>query len=235
MTDFDFPELPSDDELGITDEDREAYKKDFGAGEAETSDPELAELLKDVPAKPSAEAGAESADGAGGPTARGADSGVTKRKWRGPITLVVLLLVSTFASSRTGLPRPVPANAPDSAFSSARAMSTLVDMARRPHPPGSPEHTRVRDFVVAEMMALGMNPEIQTATSLIQSESRARAATVRNVVARIPGTSPTGGVLITAHYDSREGAVGAGDDGSGVVAALEAIRALQTGPPLSDV
>ena len=232
MTDFDFPELPSDDELGITDEDREVYEKDFAGGEPETSDPELSALLKDVPAKPSAEAGVASAAGAGGPVAAAAGPGVIRRKWRGPITFVLLLLVSTFASSRTGLPRPVPANAPDSVFSSARAMSTLVDMARRPHPPGSPEHTRVRDFVVSEMRALGMDPEIQTATSLIQSEARARAATVRNVVARIPGTAPTGGVLITAHYDSREGAVGAGDDGSGVVAALEAIRALQTGPPL---
>jgi len=305
MSDFEFPDLPSDEELGITDEDRKAYEEEFGGESTDTGDPELAELLGDsattpkpgdpsgsspspkdakrtekqlarearkaekaaraearrvkkeqekearARAKAGAKAGAlggnvghegsEEGRSGGSPeghlAARGAasasDDGV-KRTWRGPVTLVALLLVSAFASTRTGLPRPVPANAPDSVFSSSRAMSTLVEMARRPHPPGSPEHARVRNFLVSELAELGMEAEIQTTTSLVQFGARARAATVRNIVARIPGSAPSGGVLITAHYDSREIAVGAGDDASGVVTALEAIRALRTGPPLQN-
>ena len=149
--------------------------------------------------------------------------------WQSAFMLIALLLISVFASTRTGLPRPVAANAPDSVFSSARAMTTLVGMVRRAHPPGSPEHAWVRGFIVEEMLKLGLEPRVQTTTSVVQGFDGARSATVRNIVARVPGTSSTGAVLVTAHYDSRELAIGAGDDGSGVVAVLEAIRAVRTG------
>ena len=153
-------------------------------------------------------------------------------RWQAFLMLTALFSLSIFASSRTGLPSPVAANAPDSVFSSARAMTTLTGMVRRAHPPGSPEHAWVRSFIVEEMLKLGLDPQVQTTTSVLQGFDGARAATVRNIIARVPGTSPTGAVLITAHYDSREIAVGAGDDGSGVVAALESIRAVRTGLPL---
>ena len=74
---------------------------------------------------------------------------------------------------------------------------------------------------------------MQTTTSTPPGGSFTRAATVRNVLARIPGSQPGGpAVLVTAHYDSREIALGAGDDGSGVVTILETLRALGTGPQL---
>ena len=155
-----------------------------------------------------------------------------RSKWRGPATLAILLAVSWVASSRTGLPRPVPANAPDTAFSSSRAMSTLIEIATDAHPPGSPEHARVREFLLERLRSLGLEPEVQTTTALIQRPTRARAATVRNIVVRIPGTDPTGGVLMTAHYDGREISVAAADDGSGVVSILEAVRAIGAGEQL---
>lgn len=308
MSDYDFPELPSDEELGITDEDREKYADQVGDDSPEMSEAELAALLGPVTArggspgaasgasdqKPdraeakearkkdkaaraearraekerkkqekaarkaarAAKAGAKAGGGAaaapvatagetsgsasssgggaappsGPPTAEAAAA--SGGRWKGPLTLVALIAVAAFASSRTGIPAPAPANTPDSLFSSSRAMTTLVDMVRRAHPTGSPEHAWVRDFIVGELTELGLSPEIQTTTSLVQSGQRARAATVRNIVARLPGTAPTGGVLVTAHYDSREISAGAADDGSGVVTILEAIRAIRTGGPL---
>ena len=331
MSKYDLPELPSDDELGITDEDREAYAKDFGDDKPEMSDAERRALLGDAPppkssadpkgsrpdpgaarkaekarkkaekerlkaekqrlkeekkrakakkSAPSASsakragepaskddqqrrleairaAGAAAASGAarpgtgqqapggsgggkppGGPppeqpkTPPGSPAGGPRSRWRGPVTLAVLILVAAVASSRTGLPRPVPANAADTAFSSSRAMSTLIEIAREPHPPGSPEHERVRSLLVDRLRALGLEPEVQTTTSMIQSATRARAATVRNIVARVPGTDPTGAVLLTAHYDGREISRAAADDGSGVVTILEAVRAVLAGQPL---
>lgn len=264
MSKFDFPELPSDDELGITDEDREQYAKDFPDDGPELSDAEMEALLGASPAareKP-ADAKAEKkaakgeakaareqsrADAAAAKQAHKDERAAAKRarveaaagdapapRWRGPVTLVALVLFALFSSSRTGQPRPVPANAPDSAFSSARAMATLVEVARAPHPTGSPEHARVRGLLIERLRDLGLEPEVQTTTSLVSSETQARSATVRNIVARIPGTSPTGTVLITAHYDSREIAVGAADDGAGIVVILEALRALRSGPPLAN-
>ena len=152
---------------------------------------------------------------------------------RGFVTLGLLLLVAWFSSSFRTIPSPVPASAPDSVFSSGRAMSHLVRIASEAHPPGSPAHADVREYLLAQLRALGHEPTVQTATSTPPGELFTRAATVRNILARIPGSQPGGrAVLVTAHYDSREIALGAADDASGVVAILESVRALGTGPPL---
>ena len=160
------------------------------------------------------------------------NKGEAPNRWRGVITIALMFLMSCFFSTRTGQPSPASANAPETEFSSARAMSILVEIARQAHPPGSPEHERVRGYLVDRLTTLGLDPEIQTSTSSFQRRTMARTATVRNVIARLPGTASTGAILITAHYDSRGLAVGAGDDGTGVVSILETLRAIQTGPPL---
>ena len=72
MSDYDFPELPSDDELGITDEDRKEYEKNLPDDGPEMNDAELAALLGEVP-------GGRAAAGAGkGST--GSGSSDTKKK-----------------------------------------------------------------------------------------------------------------------------------------------------------
>jgi hypothetical protein len=58
------------------------------------------------------------------------------------------------------------------------------------------------------------------------------AAHVRNVIARRAGTMPGPALMLMAHYDSRELAPGASDDGYGVVALLETARALAESPPM---
>ncbi len=153
-------------------------------------------------------------------------------KNRGPLAAAVLLLAAFASASERGVPRPVPANAPADEFSSARAMTDLIEIAQAPHPPGSPEHARVRGYLEARLTDLGLDPQVQTTTALLRGGPYAIAATVRNVVARLPGRESTGSVLLTAHYDGHEGSFGAGDDGSGVVAILEALRAVQQGEPL---
>ena len=149
------------------------------------------------------------------------------RGLRGVVSLVLLIVAAWFSSSFRTAPAPVPASAPDSVFSSARAMTHLVRIASDAHPPGSPAHGRVREYLLEQLRGLGHDPTVQTTTSITGGGLAPRAATIRNVVARIPGSDPGGrAVLVTAHYDSREIARGAGDDGSGVVAILEGLRAL---------
>jgi Peptidase family M28 len=243
MSDYDFPELPSDEELGITEEDG----KDLPDDGPEMSDEEMRALLGEEPtpalpaSEPSPAAGRQEAT----PAAKGQEAAPPeapkpkpapppRTRWQGAVTLLFMLGLATAMSSRTGIPSPVPANAPDTAFSSARAMSLDVEIARTAHPTGSPEHARVRQFIIERLQALGLEPEVQTTTSLVQNASVARSATVRNVLARLPGTASTGAVLVTAHYDSREVARGAGDDGSGVVTILEAVRAVRARGPLKN-
>jgi hypothetical protein len=243
MSKYDPPELPSDETLGITEEDRKALERELPADRPELSKDEMIALLGEsfppeagVPAgetraqarkRNKQKASAASSALAAAPRAAGLRS-----RARGPFTLFALVAVAALSSTRAALPRPVPANASDTLFSSSRAMSTLIEIARRPRPIGSPEHARVRELLVERLRALGLETEVQTATSSVETEQGLRVATVRNVVARLPGTASTGAVLVTAHYDSRELAPGAGDDASGVAAILEALRALGTREPL---
>jgi len=228
MTDYKLPELPSDDELGITEDDRRSFEDERTREGSELTAEEMEALL----GGPAGEAGPATPGAGPAPPRQPRVAEGPRSRWRGPVTLAVLVATSVVASTRTGVPRPVPANAPDTAFSSARAMTELVEIARRPRPIGSPEHARVRQLLVDRLRSLGLQPEIQTATSIGEVQGVAGAATVRNVVARLPGTSPTGAILLTAHYDTRELAPGAADDGTGIVAILEAIRALQAGQPV---
>jgi hypothetical protein len=51
-------------------------------------------------------------------------------------------------------PDAAPASAPLTEFSSARAMKQLRVIARNPHPIGSSEEARVRDYLLSELTAL---------------------------------------------------------------------------------
>ncbi|MCG6990051.1 MAG: M28 family peptidase [Gemmatimonadetes bacterium] len=248
MSDYKVPELPSDDELGITDDDKEKYGKE---SEPELSPDERAALLGESGKAPEPPAGAPppaKPKGKGKATRKepGAPAEPRERpprrldaapptRWKGPVTFVLLAAVGFLSSSYRAVPSPVPANAPDTAFSSARAMSSLVEIARQAHPVGSTEHARVREYLVSRLRELGLDPSVETATSLIRLRSGViRGATVRNILARIPGTASTGAVLIDAHYDGAGLSHAAADDGAGVVAVLEAVRALKAGPPLKN-
>ena len=157
----------------------------------------------------------------------------------GATTFALLALVAWSSSPSRAVPDPVAIDAPASVFSSGRAMAHLARIAHTAHPTGSPEHTRVREYLMRQFRELGHDPVVQTDTSYSPQLAGAatvlvRAATVRNILVRIRGTGAGPAVLVTAHYDSDEIAVGAADDGSGVVAILEAVRALGTGPPLAN-
>ncbi|HSW30956.1 MAG TPA: M28 family peptidase [Longimicrobiales bacterium] len=249
MTDYRIPKLPSDDELGITKKDLEEYS---GDDKPELSEKEMAALLGEAPrapapppppppkGAPSQKPHAKEKEGKqkkakepkAKPEPRAQQPEGPRSGWRGTATLVALLAAAWFTSGYRTLPAPVPANAADTTFSSARAMTHLVEIARRPHPTGSPAHTQVRDYLLERLRGLGLEPDVQTTTSLVGRESFVRAATVRNIVARIPGTASSGSLVVTAHYDGREIARAAADAGFGVVSILEMVRALQAGASL---
>ena len=161
------------------------------------------------------------------PTRRG-DRAVGMWLW----TLVALLALGWGASSNRRLPDPVPANRSDTLFSSARAMSQLVEIARRPHAPGSPEHDRVREYLLERLRSLGLEPQVQTVTTVIRDSETAQAVTIRNILTRAPGTASTGTIVLTAHYDAAPLSPGAGDDGVGIAALLEMVRAVVASEPL---
>ena len=148
-----------------------------------------------------------------------------------PAGILILLAVTTaFVLWMQEPPIPVAASAPADVFSAERAMVHVRQIARAPHPPGTPEHDRVRGYVVAELQKLGFTTKVQKRLAHRDEHDGAlRMASVENIVAEKPGTAPTGTLLLTAHYDSHLSGPGAGDDAAGVAALLEAMRALGSG------
>src|ERR1043166_886463 len=147
------------------------------------------------------------------------------------IAFLFVAICIVFAERASRPPGAVAENAPLTVFSAERAMKHVVAIAQRPHPVGSAEHDRVRDYLVAQLRNLGLDPQIQTAAGV--GTRSADAGRVQNVLARMPGRQSGGpAVLLVAHYDSVEAAPGAADDGAGIAAILETVRALRAGAPL---
>jgi hypothetical protein len=105
-------------------------------------------------------------------------------------------------------------------------------ISRAPHPTGSEEHTRVRDYVREELGKLGLSPELETGMGAYSRRGRQFSGYVENIVARMPGTANTRPVMLAAHYDSTPRGPGAADDAHGVAALLGTMRALNSGPRL---
>jgi hypothetical protein len=132
-------------------------------------------------------------------------------------------------------PVSVPTNAPIVEFSSGRAMKHLDAIAKAPHPIGSPENTEIRNYILQELTAKGLTPEIKE-TTVVNPRwgSPFDAGTVHNIIVRLEGTQPTKAVLLMSHYDSVPNGAGASDDGVGVAAMLETLRALKVESPLKN-
>jgi hypothetical protein len=89
-----------------------------------------------------------------------------RRSWLGALTmLLVMASMVALALYQFVPPAVVPADAPAKEFSAERAMAHLEVIAREPHPVGSPENARVRDYLVRQISAMGLRPEVQKTTT----------------------------------------------------------------------
>ncbi len=156
-----------------------------------------------------------------------------------PISLIVCIVLAgamAWAASRA------PAPGPDllGQFSAKRAMADVLMIAARPHPIGSADHDRVRDYVVRRFAGLGLQTMLWRGQALERdgtAEAFIEGGPVQDVLAILPGASRTApAVAVMAHYDSVPSSPGAADDAVGVAAALEVARQLKAaGRPDRDV
>lgn len=153
--------------------------------------------------------------------------------------MVAGLVVATIAvlAAWSTLPAAVSEENSPGEFSSVRAMADLERFATEPRLPGTAAHTEAREFLLSELGRLGWRTEVHSSVGLYSEARTVPMAAVTNIVATLPGTAPTGTVLVAAHYDSVPGSPGAGDDGIGVATALETARVLAAGDerPRNDV
>jgi hypothetical protein len=152
----------------------------------------------------------------------------------GFLAFLFLFLCSFIALYRLAPPAAVSANAPAAEFSSGRALKHLETISRNPHAVGTSEHSAVRDYLLQQLSALGLEPEVQKTLVARQPGGGIRVAMVENILARLKGYGQGRALLFTAHYDTVPGSPGAADDGSSVAALLETLRALKAGPPVKN-
>ncbi len=156
----------------------------------------------------------------------------------GRALLAFLILAAAVVAGLSALQTPpaVRAGAAADLFSAERALSALAPVVARPHPTGTDADGAVRDYLLGRLTALGLDVSVQDATAVNDrwagSGYPVVAGHVRNVIARRRGVAGAPAVLLMAHYDSRELAPGASDDGYGTAVLLECARALTASPPL---
>ena len=147
-------------------------------------------------------------------------------RWATPLVLLLLGLAAAVLAMRP--PGPAPASAAAAVFSAGRAMADVRAIAQRPHPLGSADSMRVQAYLLKRMADLGLGPQIRPFASP-RGEGR-------NLLGVLPGSDRQApAVLLMAHHDSVPAGPGAADDGAGVAAVLETVRALATAPRQRDV
>lgn len=121
-------------------------------------------------------------------------------------------------------------------FSAINTMEDLKNIAVHPHPIGSNEHERVKDYLSTALNDLGLSPEIQTSSTenVIPAWHTDYKGKIENIIARIPGENSSKAIVVTSHYDTVAESPGAGDASSGVVSILEMCRILLQSPPLKN-
>ncbi|MEE2034117.1 M28 family peptidase [Rhodococcus chondri] len=152
------------------------------------------------------------------------------------IALLAVLLLGIAVLPGSSAPRGT--DAPADMFSAGRAVTHIEAIADSPRPLGSPGHAAAREYLVGALEDLGWRTSVKSGVGWMTppDETTQRGARVDNIVAVLPGSDPTGTVVLAAHYDTVTGSPGAGDDGIGVGTVLETARAIGDGPtPRNDV
>ena len=154
---------------------------------------------------------------------------LTLRLWAVIAAALIALLLLIAWGER--VPNPVPASAPSTEFSAARAWPVLAELADTlgHRLPGTAASATARDYLVRRLRAIpGLQVQVQDTVATRRTGRGLVAYRVRNVLARLPGRDPDA-VLVSAHYDSPAESVGAADDAVAVAAIVETARALAAG------
>ncbi|QGK69954.1 M28 family peptidase [Allosaccharopolyspora coralli] len=149
-----------------------------------------------------------------------------RTRWLSTIGLLGLLLLGAL-SAFVQQPATRAADAPSQQFSGERAMEHIERVAAEPRTLGSTQHAETRRYLLEQLETWGWNTEVHRSVGATNPDEGTRQlAAVSNVLATLPGTDPTGTVVLAAHYDSVAASPGAADDGIGMGTLLETARAL---------
>lgn len=155
-----------------------------------------------------------------------------------PQAIVVFLVITAtvFVVIDQTLPPPaLPANAAATEFSAERAIEHIRAIAQEPRAVGEPGFELARNYVMATLEELGLEPELQKTRITLPQPLLSYfgwnidpTQNVENILARIEGSKSKDAILLVAHLDST-GGPGASDDANGAAVLLETARALLAG------
>ncbi|WP_417199213.1 M28 family peptidase [Bizionia sp.] len=137
---------------------------------------------------------------------------------------LILIAFAVYWSFSVLLPQNISTlDTPENEFSTERALVHLKEISKAPHYLGNAEHTRVRNYIIQQLEALGLETEVQEAFSITKWGNLSKP---KNIIARYKGEENGKALLLLTHYDSQpHSSFGASDAGSGVVTILESLRA----------
>ena len=147
---------------------------------------------------------------------------------------VLALLLMGFATKHLLLALPAVDQSPAAgSFDTNRAFGRLQRILgdQRSHPVDSAAGDGVRDRLVGELRAAGLQPRMTDELSCNRFERSRNIACsrIRNVVVTI-GPAAGKHLLLVSHYDSSAAGPGAADDGIGVAAMIEVASLLRNAP-----
>ncbi len=122
-------------------------------------------------------------------------------------------------------------------FSVENAFTYLEEIGKEPHPIGSKENRKVRDYIKEQFESEGLEVELQSGyTRTSWKPSYLKMARVENVIATLKGSDPDAKkVVISCHYDSVIEGPGAADDGYAVACAIETAKLLKSENRKNDI
>ena len=115
-------------------------------------------------------------------------------------------------------------NVPLSEFSTNRALEHVKEISKKPHYVGSKNHTVVANYLETELKNLGLEVKTEDAFTMVDGGVLVKS---HNIMARIKGNKNSKCLLLLSHYDSapHSKSKGASDDGAGIGAIIESVRA----------
>ena len=153
--------------------------------------------------------------------------------------LAALLLAAVLTLIGTTTPWPVAADRPANEFAAGRAMADVRVIATEPHPAGSIADARLREWLAGRLAGSGMTvrtdafvaDKAHIARYIEWGGAADRPFMLTNLIAVLPGRDRSlPAVALMAHHDSVGSSPGAADDGAGMAAILETVRAVASGP-----
>lgn len=155
-----------------------------------------------------------------------------QRGWLGGVLIAALLILSFAMKGSLIEPPALPIKIEPGDFQTSRAIGRLDRILKnqRPHSVDTSSNDEVRDRLISEIRAIGLQPQIREATNCTRDPRTEiiSCAHIHNVVATIPGRNSGPLLLLNAHYDSTPTGPGASDDGLGVATLLEVASNLKS-------